>query len=114
MTDIRHHFGGGVYIKETHIPAGCVLVQHKHKYEHMSVLVSGIANVRRSSSAIERQYEGLAVLTFEANEHHRVETVTDCVWLCVHATEEHDSEKIDEVLIVPSSEAVMRAIAEKT
>jgi hypothetical protein len=109
--DIRHHFGGGVYIKETRIPARHVMVQHKHKFEHLSVLASGIANVLRSSSAIERQYEGPSVLTIEADEHHRVEAITDCVWLCIHATEESDPAKIDEELIIPSGEDEMRQLA---
>ena len=38
---IHHHFSAGVYAKETRIPAGYVLVQHKHKFDHLSILASG-------------------------------------------------------------------------
>jgi len=38
---IEHHFSAGVYAKETRIPAGNVLVQHKHKHDHLSILASG-------------------------------------------------------------------------
>ena len=38
---INHHFSAGVYAKETLIPAGHVLVQHKHKFSHLSILASG-------------------------------------------------------------------------
>ena len=39
--EIQHHFGGGVYAKETFIPAGKWLVQHIHKFDHLSVLAQG-------------------------------------------------------------------------
>ena len=42
---IEHHFGGGVYAKETIIPAGVMLQQHAHTYDHLSILASGKASV---------------------------------------------------------------------
>ena len=39
--EVRHHFGGGVYAKETFIPADKWLVQHTHKFDHLSVLAQG-------------------------------------------------------------------------
>ena len=38
---IKHHFSAGVYAKEARIPAGQVLVQHKHKFSHLSILACG-------------------------------------------------------------------------
>jgi len=107
---VSHHFGGGVYAKEMRFPAGHVLVQHRHAYQHLSILGSGIANVQCSASAIERQFTGPCVLVIEANEHHRVEAVTDCIWYCIHATPELDATKIDETLLVPSTKEELRAV----
>jgi len=39
--EIRHHFGGSVYAKETFIPADKWLVQHTHKFDHLSILAQG-------------------------------------------------------------------------
>jgi len=106
---VRHHFGGGVYTKETYVPAGYVLVQHKHLYEHLSVLAKGRAIVSKSAE-LSRLIEGPTVIVIEAGIHHRVQAVTDCVWLCIHATEATDPKEIDETLIIESSKEEMRAI----
>src|ERR1700732_5331112 len=87
---IKHHFGGGVYIKETHIPKGYVLVQHKHHYDHQSILASGSAVMNGVT------YVAPVVLKIEAGTHHGVKALTDCVWYCIHATKEDDPEKIDQ------------------
>lgn len=109
--DVKHHFGSGIYAKETRIPAGHVLVQHKHVYAHLSLLASGRAIISKgvAPSWIE---EGPAVIPIDAGVHHRVEAVTDCVFFCIHATKEHDLKKIDSTLIVPSSREEMRRIGE--
>jgi hypothetical protein len=30
---------------------------------------------------------------------HGVKAITDCVWFCIHATDEKDPSKVDDVLI---------------
>jgi len=92
---VVHHFGGGTYAKETYIPAGCVLVQHQHVYEHLSILASGVAEVDLALR------EGPCVVVIPARTYHRVRAVTDCVWFCIHATEERDPERVDETLVLP-------------
>ena len=94
---IEHHFGAGVYAKETRIPAGYVLVQHKHKHDHLSILASGSAEVTVDGETTV--HTGPACLTIVADKHHGVKALTDVVWYCVHATDCTDIEKIDEVLI---------------
>lgn len=108
--DIAHHFGGGVYAKETRIPAGHMLVQHKHKHDHLSILATGTAHLFRGSEVM--RITGPKVVEIVAQEHHTVEALTDCVWLCVHSTAETDPAKIDEVLIIPSDIETMRQILE--
>jgi quercetin dioxygenase-like cupin family protein len=106
---IAHLFGGGVYLKETRIPAGMVLVQHKHAHDHLSYLASGIVELQ--VDGITRTIEGPVGLTIEAGKHHGVKTLTDALWLCIHATDCEDEEGVDETLIVPSDEN-MQAMAE--
>lgn len=94
---IEHHFLGGVYAKETHLPAGSVGVQHAHEYDHCSILSSGSAMV---GDGVEfRTYSAPAHIVIKAGVQHEVRALTDCVWWCIHATDETDPTKIDEVLV---------------
>jgi quercetin dioxygenase-like cupin family protein len=92
-----HHFGGGVYAKETRIPAGVALEQHVHPFDHLSILASGRAKIVAGEEFMLR--DGPAVLLIRKGIKHKVHAITDITWLCVHATEETDPEKIDHVLV---------------
>ena len=99
--DIVHHFGGGVYAKETRIPAGRLLVAHKHPHDHLSILASGRVRVTvaRLGSYEVTEHEGPECLTIAAGIPHAVEAVTDARWFCIHATDETDPEKVDKAVL---------------
>lgn len=100
---IAHHFGGGVYAKETLVPAGMVLVQHKHAHDHLSILASGRVEVVVDGVRTER--EGPACILIEAGKYHGVKALTDVSWYCIHATNCTDEHTVDEVVIAPDSSA---------
>jgi mannose-6-phosphate isomerase-like protein (cupin superfamily) len=106
---INHHFSAGVYAKETRIPAGHVLVQHKHKFSHLSILASG--SIELMVDGERKIIHAPACLTIEADKHHGVKSLTDVVWYCIHATECTDMDAIDEVLIVPGDVAQAQELA---
>jgi len=107
---IEHYFGAGVYAKETRIPAGNVLVQHKHKFDHLSILASGSIELMVDDE--RKIVHAPACLTIEANKHHGVKSLTDVVWYCIHSTDCTDTNEIDEVLIVAGDEAKARELAQ--
>ena len=107
---ISHHFGAGVYAKESRIPAGSILVQHKHKHDHLSILASG--SVELVVDGVKSVIHAPTCITIEANKHHGVKSLTDVVWYCIHATECTDTDEIDEVLIVTGNTAEMHKLAE--
>ena len=107
---IEHHFSAGVYAKETRIPAGHVLVQHKHKHDHLSILARG--SIELMVDGERTIVNAPACLTIEANKHHGVKSITDVVWYCIHATECTDTDKIDEVLIVAGDQAQAHKMAQ--
>jgi quercetin dioxygenase-like cupin family protein len=85
--NIEFHGGdtqsGNVFAVETRAEAGYMLESHVHAHSHMSVLVSGTADV-----TIDGQTErmtGYRLLTIPANTRHSVQAVTDVVWLCLWA-----------------------------
>ena len=94
---IAHFFGGGVYVKETRIPADMRLTQHVHAHDHLSILASGTVIVTVDGSKIE--LSAPACLTVVAGKSHEVVSITDAVWYCIHASDETDSRNIDKVLI---------------
>jgi len=100
---IHHHFGAGVYVKETRMPAGYVFVQHKHKFDHFSILASG--SVELMIDGIRSEVHAPACLTIQANKHHGIKSLTDVVWYCIHATDCMDEDKIDSVLITSGNES---------
>jgi quercetin dioxygenase-like cupin family protein len=107
---INHHFSAGVYAKETLIPAGQILVQHKHKFDHLSILASG--SVELMVDGEKRIVHAPACLTIEADKHHGVKSLTDVVWYCIHATDCTDTDEIDEVLIAPGNADQVQELAQ--
>ena len=108
--EIHHHFGGGVYAKETIIPAGKWLVQHAHKFDHLSVLAQG--SIELIVDGTMTVVNAPACLTIKAGKHHGVKSLTDVVWYCIHATECTDEDEIDEVIIASTDPAQVRQIAQ--
>lgn len=99
---IRHHFAGqgdakGVYAKETHIPAGVTLVQHRHEYDHLSVIGNGIVGVTINGE--QKVWRGPAAITIRKGETHTVLAITDTVWFCIHPTDCTDAALVDEVIL---------------
>ena len=82
---VIHHFSEREYAKETHIPAGVELTQHRHKFSHLSLLASGIVSVSLNDEEATT-YEAPACITIPAGLAHRVFAHTDTVWFCIHAT----------------------------
>jgi quercetin dioxygenase-like cupin family protein len=74
-----------------------MLMQHKHEYSHLSVLAKGKVVVVRDGDI--QIVEAPACLEIVAGENHGVKAITDVVWFCIHATDEKDPSKVDEVLI---------------
>ena len=91
--EVAHHFGGGAYAKETLIPAGVVLSQHKHPHDHLSILASGTATV--SSGGDVLRLTGPACITIKAGVSHSVTAITPVVWFCIHGVDSTDPETVD-------------------
>jgi quercetin dioxygenase-like cupin family protein len=95
---IQHHFSSGVYAKQMLLPKGYFAVSHAHKYDHLSILASGKVIVTTDDS--EHTYTAPACITIEKHKNHSVAALEDAVWFCIHATEETDAFKVDDVLIM--------------
>ena len=94
---IVHHFSDGLYAKQMVIPEGHVAVSHQHNYDHLSVLASG--KVLLKTDTWDKVYTAPACINIEAGINHAIIALEDSVWFCIHATDETDETKVDEVLI---------------
>lgn len=94
---IVHHFSDGIYARQMALPAGHFATTHAHEYDHLSILASGYAKVE--VDGVFTEYRAPACINIAAGKHHQVIALTDIVWFCIHATEETDPDKLDEVLI---------------
>jgi mannose-6-phosphate isomerase-like protein (cupin superfamily) len=95
--EVLHHFGPGFYVKECHIPGEQILEQHVHKFDHLSWLSAGSVVVEVDGK--ESLHQAPAMIEIPAGKQHTVRSLTDVVWLCMHATDETDANKIDESLV---------------
>lgn len=95
---ISHHASGGVYVKETRIPAGVALVQHRHAFDHLAYLVSGSVDVL--ADGVTTTHEAPHCFTIPAGVHHGVKANTDAVWLCLWPESITD----DEVVLEPAAD----------
>ncbi len=98
-TDLNtiHHFSDNLYAKEMRIAKGYMALMHSHKYGHLSILGKGKVLVKTDDTFAE--YEAPACIEIQAGIHHSIEALEDCIWFCIHSTNETDVNKIDEVLI---------------
>ena len=96
---IAHHFSSGVYAKQVIIKEGFEILSHKHTFDHLSILSSGIAIVEVDGES--QTYYAPAVIEIKAGEVHKIEAINGpAVWFCIHGTDgEYDESNIDDVLI---------------
>lgn len=94
---ISHNFSDGLYAKEMHLPTGHIAESHVHKYSHLSILAKGEVYIR--VDGVVTFHVAPKCIEIKANSVHEIQAVSDVVWYCVHATDEKDIKKIDEVLI---------------
>jgi len=101
---IEHHFIGGVYAKRMILKAGSSINSHKHNFDHMSILASGVVMVTVDKQI--KSYAAPALIQIKAEKAHKIAAITECHWYCIHATDIVDPELIDESLVVEEENAI--------
>lgn len=94
----KHHFSSGVYAKQMMLPKGYFALSHAHEYDHLSILASGKVIVKTDEGT--QEFTAPACLTIKKHLNHSITALEDAYWFCIHATEETDPDKVDEVLIM--------------
>ena len=105
LTDTTlHFFADGVYLRTLIIPADCVVTGKIHRTRHLTIIASGTCRITTDEGVME--VTGPSVFVSEPGAKKAVYTVTQCVIMNPHPTDETDLEKIEEQFIAPSFEAL--------
>jgi len=94
---LTHHFSDGLYAKEIYVAAGDAILKHTHDFSHLSILAKG-----KIAVLVGEEIEIVnapACIEIKAGVTHGVKAIEDCVWYCIHATDEKDPANVDNVLI---------------
>lgn len=75
-----------------------IACQHKHNYDHLSILAQGKVKVLFDNDVVET-YTAPACINIVKDVNHTILALEDSVWFCIHQTEETDVNKVDQVLI---------------
>jgi hypothetical protein len=99
---VLHHFGPGVYIREVRMPAGSLILGHRHKNAHTNILVSGRLKFLNEGGEV---VELAAPAVIKSNPGRKLAFILeDTIWQNVYATEERDIETL-EVTLLDKSDA---------
>jgi quercetin dioxygenase-like cupin family protein len=90
---ISFHNIGGVILREEKLEAGQEVKKHVHAYDHLSYLASGRALIEIGDELFIMG--GPAPLEIKAGQKHRIQAITDIVWLCIHAEAIADPETLN-------------------
>jgi len=101
---IEHHFIGGTYAKRMILKSGSNINSHKHNFDHMSILASGVAMV--TINDVSKSYAAPAVIEIKAEKTHKIMAVTECHWYCIHATDITDPKLIYQKIVMESEYVV--------
>jgi hypothetical protein len=104
---VTHYFAPGVYCREIFMPAGAMVIGHKHKTEHMNIVITGAARVMIDGIVQEIR----APFSFKSGVGVRkvLFIIEDMRWMTVHPTEETEEGKLETLLIEKSETFLVHA-----
>lgn len=94
---IAHYFSDGVYAKQLLLKKGYTAKSHKHNYDHLSILAKGEVDI--VCNGLKTRFKAPSCIDIKAGIEHEIIAYEDATFFCIHATNETDINKVDEVLI---------------
>jgi hypothetical protein len=91
---VKHLLSDGVYIKAYHVAPGVKLVNKQFPTDHITILAKG--SVVMEEEGVKVRFVAPAHFNFKANSRYVIGTLEECVWYCIHPTDETDLETLVE------------------
>lgn len=82
---------------------GSFVLQHKHTYDHLSILAKGKVRVLFEHDVV-KEYTAPACINIVKDVEHSILALENSTWFCIHATDETNVDNIDNVLIKKEGE----------
>lgn len=95
ISKVKHIQSEGVYIKSTFVPANVKFYSKRTPDDHVAILAHGELIMDDGSNKV--CFSSPATYTIPANSRIAFYTRTECVFYCVHATEETDLNELDRI-----------------
>ena len=97
---VEHFFGPGLYIRQVTLPAGLIVMGHAHKQDNMNIMIKGKLLLLRDDGEVATLE---APQTFVNGPGRKVAyVIEETVWQNVHATEETDLDRLEDMYIQKS------------
>lgn len=93
-----HYFSHGVYARSISIPANTILTGEIHKHENLNILAKG--RIKVSIGDEIELLEAPYIVVSPPGTKRIAHTVTDCVWVTIHGTDEKNLDIIREIFTV--------------
>lgn len=95
ISKVKHIQASGVYIKSTFVPANVKFYSKRTPDDHVAILAHGELIMDDGSRKV--CFSSPATYTIPANSRIAFYTRTECVFYCVHATEETNLDELDRI-----------------
>lgn len=91
--DVNHFFSGGIYIRQVRLKAGSLVMGHRHKTEHLNIMLTGKMRLYRENGGFD---DLTAPVVVTAQPGRKVAYVfEDTIWLNLFPTTETDVETLE-------------------
>ena len=94
---LENHFAPGVYLRVITMPAGTVVIGHKHNTEHMNIVLTGKARVY--SEGITQEIKAPYIFKSGIGAQKALLILEDMMWATIHPTDETDLQVLEDTLI---------------
>ena len=80
---VTHNFAPDIYVREIFMPAGTVVIGHKHLTEHFNVILKGKCRVMIGD--VVEELTAPCTFVSGAGSQKIVNVLEDCIWQTVHS-----------------------------
>jgi len=103
---LKHHFAGGIYVREILIPADTIILGKRHRHKTCNFLVSGELSLYMGEDNPSKRVKGPMIFESEPGTRKLAYSHSDVVFMNFHPTQETDLKKIEQEFIMPEQEYI--------
>jgi quercetin dioxygenase-like cupin family protein len=85
---VNHAFAPDIYVREIFMPAGTVVIGHKHLTEHFNVILKGKCRVIIGD--VVQELTAPCTFVSAAGAQKIVNVLEDCIWQTIHSNTDNE------------------------